>query len=743
VELNLQNETVRPEFVNNTKTKDAEPTLDDGARRRNISEENAELNDEDGLVLGNITIRNSGRLKRRRDENEEQSEEYTKIEEERSKMPRHLRRIDFKALAKKRPSTVFEGDSIQTPPQFTPPLDPTPLHRSRNPDPLRRRSPVVAARASLGSPSSSAADSDEIEVGRHVGDNASMDAEGSYLSAGFDITMDDGVGSDDDDEVVSSREISHTPSPRYFERGGDFTPLQLDGSNEQSFEESPDAEHHSTPSSIRMRPPTAFKKHAPAAYRLPLTAVLKAPSETRTTFKESALAHTAHSTAAAQKCTSTITSPEPDMASSHEEDSKITAFHMAPADTQKPSVPPEPPLMLESLKPGMRLISSAVGEPLHLVHSDSYTVLDHEYLNVDVDKPLRARLQKGASKVLMSLHHQTPCQHWSLCSMDLKTGLVQHYNTLHDPRFAKSVETRLLTLCRQLMECYQDQSSRTVQSRFESMHGPRQDNTYDCGVYVAVTGIHILADLEIPQSIPCDLWRLVLRSAISASPEPPAGRSSVDTSSFSMEELQRQHEGIRAELDDIHQTQLVIQRILDKTAARNGTLHQQLAILQTKVQSLETVNDLLAKQKPLSAVCDTSVHDGIELSLKDRRHELCVCKTQSDRTGSATSAWIAAMTFLAHARQQTWEAVGATAHSLRELEEAAATKKRQEKLAADRIRMDEIRAQRARLAEEQEAEAVEREARTARMAAEAKLRADEWATKMRELDAAEEALLAE
>jgi len=708
--------------------------LQKGMEESNWEEANLDSNIE--FMVPNITIRTSDRLKRSREGNRERGGvNETKMAKARKK-PRHFIDNGLGLPSKKRLSTIVEVSS------FLAPLDDItlPKHalRSGMPPDYERQISLDSDRSYLSDLCSIASDSDdaEIEVGRYNSNRASMDGGDSSLFLERRLSMESKLDLDDEDSTLNrqyndDQSSSSVGRIKLIEEGvaSDDEDNMLHPLEKTFLYDDDDTYAPGPRSKVGEFKISARETHS----TLSTAAALSVPQTPPILVSCKAAVIEAHQSAGDMNglhCPdvtestpglNTIMHNEvltPTMKSGiNEKDCEIVACRMAPATHQSGSMTQVPvPKMLDSLLPGMQLLTSAVTNGLLMVHNDDFVIIDHEYFHSDANTVLRINLQKRVKKVLMPLHHISPHKHWTLCCMDLVTGLVQYYDPLDDSRYFLLVKDRLLSLCRKFID--RREHGEKIEPKLELMKGPRQNNGYDCGVYVAVAGLYLLAELEIPQSVPCNLWRLVLRSALSQTPESWLSMASSTNNiiTASVDILQRQWEQLQTTSGDIEKAQFIVQRFHDRNSERCGMLYQQLAVLRSQVQSLETITELLVQQKPLSISCNISVHDGIKVSLKERSHNLCIVQGQVDRASAAKTAWKAALTFLMDTRQQTAEAGGATAQRLQvaiqERDEALAAKRRQKELEAQNKQLELIRARREQLVQEQKIEAAEQKART-------------------------------
>ena len=159
---------------------------------------------------------------------------------------------------------------------------------------------------------------------------------------------------------------------------------------------------------------------------------------------------------------------------------------------------------LSSLQPQRWLSSTAIELVLSLCPSKSFRVFDP--LAYDVGQPEIKNFKptpNNVQYVLLPLYYR---EHWTLSFFDLENHTITCYDSL---RGHSTIAHRDA-----LLEFANNFKIETPQWTFQHGNQAKQDNFYDCGIFVLVTSLHIFADSICPPSYDCSLWRTLFRALL-------------------------------------------------------------------------------------------------------------------------------------------------------------------------------------------------------------------------------------
>lgn len=252
--------------------------------------------------------------------------------------------------------------------------------------------------------------------------------------------------------------------------------------------------------------------------------------------------------------------------------------------------------VVAKLKPRLWLSSRAVHMCIGLVPRGNTRILDHGYFNRDFNSDFvksNPLLLRGGNEpaILAPLHHESPSPHWTLSSIDRNSGTINFYNSLNHPSLTAHAEVQLTAFSRSL--AVRNPAWQEVSWQFIPKQTPQQPNGFDCGIYVVVMAFHQLLGMNFPQSIPADLWRLALTSAV-------LGRSLLETEAepftqttdvihkspdgdiAKLSSVVRQLENHRKRLGEIDEILIVVRCISDTISKQKGLVNQDLSSNKTK-----------------------------------------------------------------------------------------------------------------------------------------------------------------
>ena len=207
--------------------------------------------------------------------------------------------------------------------------------------------------------------------------------------------------------------------------------------------------------------------------------------------------------------------------------SEITAEgHSVPIDPQSPKTRPPPWISenytpekamgdmtlpstdldgaLSSLQPQCWLSSTAIELVLSLCSSKSFRVFDP--LAYDVGQPEIKNFKPTPSNVQYALLPLYYREHWTLALFDLENHTITCYDSLPGQNSIAHKDA-LLKFANYL-------TVETFQWTFQYGSQAKQENFYDCGVFLLVTSLHIFAGSTCPLFYDCSLWRALFHALL-------------------------------------------------------------------------------------------------------------------------------------------------------------------------------------------------------------------------------------
>ena len=162
---------------------------------------------------------------------------------------------------------------------------------------------------------------------------------------------------------------------------------------------------------------------------------------------------------------------------------------------------------LLSLQPGKQLSSTAIYEVLSCVKPADCYVFDPLFFKSQPVFRFSSgfHIEDTITRILLPIH-DSQRKHWYLAVLTISDSTIKIYDSMsckeqslsqstHLERFAKSVKPQQPWTVRPA-EC------------------PQQDNGYDCGIYVIVNALQIMAQGSLPAVYDCATWRLLCRSLL-------------------------------------------------------------------------------------------------------------------------------------------------------------------------------------------------------------------------------------
>lgn len=173
-------------------------------------------------------------------------------------------------------------------------------------------------------------------------------------------------------------------------------------------------------------------------------------------------------------------------------------------------MPPDADVMgaLTSLEPKHPISATAIQLVLETFASAGCRVLDPLFLNTNkgAGKPPALKgLDPQVERLIVPLHHDK-AQHWTLAFIDIPSHKTRHFDSL-PLKSANRVKRVLEEFATSLDERSNDPWVTTTESFC------RQNNSFDCGIYVLVAAIFLMAQQQPPTDLhDCSPWRLIFRA---------------------------------------------------------------------------------------------------------------------------------------------------------------------------------------------------------------------------------------
>lgn len=164
---------------------------------------------------------------------------------------------------------------------------------------------------------------------------------------------------------------------------------------------------------------------------------------------------------------------------------------------------------LGTLQPEQWLSATAIELVLSQWHyQEDFRLVDSSYLDVNhpeeiLRKP--ALRLMGETRLLLPLNHGN---HWTLLLFDFDQRTIHHYDSL-------AAESSSADARRAAPYVVEHSGKNKESFAFNSNSVYRQRNGYDCGVCVLVMALHLLANMQIPETYDCSLWRFIFRALLS------------------------------------------------------------------------------------------------------------------------------------------------------------------------------------------------------------------------------------
>ena len=175
--------------------------------------------------------------------------------------------------------------------------------------------------------------------------------------------------------------------------------------------------------------------------------------------------------------------------------------------------PPSADLMgaLTTLEPGQPLSATAIQLILGTFEPPTCRVLDPLFLNTNKGAgslPNLKGLEPQVERLIVPLHHEKT-QHWTLAYIDIAGHKIRHFDSL--PLKGSNRVKRIVEIFASSLDDRKSEPWTTTLEEF-----CKQGNAYDCGIYVCIAAIFLMAQQPPPTDLnDCSHWRLIFRAMFS------------------------------------------------------------------------------------------------------------------------------------------------------------------------------------------------------------------------------------
>lgn len=172
---------------------------------------------------------------------------------------------------------------------------------------------------------------------------------------------------------------------------------------------------------------------------------------------------------------------------------------------------------LERLQDGCRLNDEAIHAVLERITPSTFRIIE---LSLPPsgrwDDWARAErhynLDFGTTNVLVPLY--TPrLEHWALLRFNLENSRVTLFDSYRAGMRPNEVEAMTIAIAKAIGRDWAAENW-----RFKIIDMPQQRDDIECGIFLLVASLHIVADMPLPEQLNPRLWRQVFRSAASGNP---------------------------------------------------------------------------------------------------------------------------------------------------------------------------------------------------------------------------------
>ena len=155
---------------------------------------------------------------------------------------------------------------------------------------------------------------------------------------------------------------------------------------------------------------------------------------------------------------------------------------------------------LGTLQPKQWLSASVIDIILALSTPSDIRVIDSALLSAErlSGRQNLSPCELNVEKVYLPINHDT---HWSLAIFDRRHHLLHVYDPISEN--AISLESPRHQIIKQVI------SALDLEADFplSVARVPQQSNAYDCGIHLLITTIYDIANIRLPESFDCELWR--------------------------------------------------------------------------------------------------------------------------------------------------------------------------------------------------------------------------------------------
>ncbi len=163
---------------------------------------------------------------------------------------------------------------------------------------------------------------------------------------------------------------------------------------------------------------------------------------------------------------------------------------------------------LLTLQPGEQLSSTAIHEVISCVKpADCYVFDPLFFKNQSVFRFSNGfHIEDTITRILLPIH-DSQRKHWYLAVLTISDSTIEIYDSMSCKEQSLSQSTHLESFAQLVKPQQQPWTVRLAEC-------PQQDNGYDCGIYMIVNALQVMAQGSIPAFYDCATWRLLCRSLL-------------------------------------------------------------------------------------------------------------------------------------------------------------------------------------------------------------------------------------
>ncbi|KAL8749569.1 MAG: hypothetical protein Q9184_006757 [Pyrenodesmia sp. 2 TL-2023] len=182
--------------------------------------------------------------------------------------------------------------------------------------------------------------------------------------------------------------------------------------------------------------------------------------------------------------------------------------------TVQPDDPPESTVKraIFSLQPRQRLTTTCIELLMKTFNLGDLRIFDPAYIDCKNPQPKPALGIPPNKTLLIPLYHQDGHGHWTLAAV-VNNTTAYFYNSWTSRKYEQQAYKALDVFCRSQSSVPESQPK----LQLRPCKCPQQDNADDCGIFVLVAALNIMAQQPIPDSIDSQSWRLIFQAALDVS----------------------------------------------------------------------------------------------------------------------------------------------------------------------------------------------------------------------------------